>query len=330
MLGQSMPEPAATPSPTPEKPTKPSLWSRVPDLLLAPMRRFNTWAAEQWRLATGISTTAWRIQQIELLFLGFTMMQIAEHAAAVACWLILASVWLRTIYRQERHFFGDLGKLVHSVGAIIVCTALIIITGLHKPDNERWSNLQKLWEKKHPPIEIVTPPPAIPEEPKGLHLKPISAGFTDDFKGDNGERLPQTQGAVVGLAFISVRNTGAPTIADNWHVYVQPAGEPYANLVPVMGFKSTLKWITLDGMTIPASKLLYKETLSGPIATGDQRSGVLPFLIKGVTKAQLARRGTRIVITCEDIDQRIIKAPDFIFKGIEDPNWKSQVQALWP
>jgi hypothetical protein len=128
-------------------------------ILPAMLRRLgglNIWIASRFK------TTRERVVQVELgglLAFGFTMMQIGEWAAAVACWILFGCIlfWKVMSWRsggQEQWII----KLLKSVGAVLiigVCGVLIAITDLRKPDQEPWSNLQKWnWPGHQPPCSV--------------------------------------------------------------------------------------------------------------------------------------------------------------------------------
>ena len=107
---------------------------------------FNAWVADR------LNTTRERIVQVELgglLALGFTLMQIGEWAAAIACWVILACIIFAKALAWQG-VSGQKGLTVILKGAylcfvIAVCVVLITITVLRKPETEPWSNLAKLF-----------------------------------------------------------------------------------------------------------------------------------------------------------------------------------------
>jgi hypothetical protein len=112
------------------------------------LRHFNTWFSERFGFSRkwifGIEIGA-------LSALGFTLMQIGEWAGAIACWVLLGSI----LFAKALAWHGVGGKGVTAIlkmgaclGAIALSTLLITITDLRKPDNEPWSNLAKLWNKK--------------------------------------------------------------------------------------------------------------------------------------------------------------------------------------
>ena len=99
-------------------------------------------------VATRFKTTSWRVLQVEIAGAGITAMQIGEWFFALLCFVTLLAIWVTRIARQAQHPFGTVGRFVHFAFAVIVCTLLIAVGALRKPENEPWSNLQKLWEKK--------------------------------------------------------------------------------------------------------------------------------------------------------------------------------------
>ncbi len=139
--------------PPPRSPSRVSMFiariRAMPAIAFRKISEFNVW------IATKFHTTVERIIQVEVggLFLfGFTLMQIGEWAAAVACWVLLACI----IFVQALAWEGVKGqkgltaflRLFWALGAIAGCVVLVTITTLHKPETEPWSNLQKLWQRK--------------------------------------------------------------------------------------------------------------------------------------------------------------------------------------
>ena len=118
-------------------------WSRLQD--------FNLWIAG--RLATlGFSTSARRVLQAELLTLGFTLMQIGEWAAAITCWVLLGFLGFSKalgwggIKEEDSTKPMPIPRIFGAIGTLGMCVFLIAVTDLRKPNEEPWSNLQKLWE----------------------------------------------------------------------------------------------------------------------------------------------------------------------------------------
>jgi hypothetical protein len=142
-----MPETASLPEVTP-----PPRWSKfssfirskalwVASKLLYYPKQFNDY------IATTLRTTSWRVLQFEIAGAGATAMQVGEWFFALLCFGILLAIWITRIARQLHHPFGAVGRFVHSAFAVIVCILLIAVADLRKPENEPWSNLQKLWKK---------------------------------------------------------------------------------------------------------------------------------------------------------------------------------------
>jgi hypothetical protein len=109
------------------------------------LREINQWIANK------ANTSTRRILQIEIAVLvgfGFTLMQIGEWAAAIFCWVLLACILFVRLARWSG-VIGQNGislflRIASYVGVIALCVLLITITALRRPDNEPWSNLQKL------------------------------------------------------------------------------------------------------------------------------------------------------------------------------------------
>jgi hypothetical protein len=121
--------------------------------------KINEWIARKLHTSTQVVI---RVEIGAVSTLGFTLMQIGEWAGAMACWVVLgiilfskALAWEGT---QGRAGITALLRLLSAMGAIAVSVLMITITGLRKPENEPWSNLQELW--KHKVVAQALPPEA--------------------------------------------------------------------------------------------------------------------------------------------------------------------------
>jgi len=81
-------------------------------------------------------------------------MQIGEWAAAIFCWVLLACILFYKLMKWEG-VLGQKGlsaflKFFGALGAVAGCVILVTITDLRKPEEEPWSNLQKLWKHELP------------------------------------------------------------------------------------------------------------------------------------------------------------------------------------
>jgi hypothetical protein len=127
----------------------------IVEIASAKISTFNTYIAGK------LKTTQQWIFNFEvggLLFLGFTLMQIGESAAAIICWVILAFILIAKSLTWEgikdREWGTRILKGVMTFGSLALCVVLITITSLRKPDTEPWSNLQKI--SQHPIEKPVT------------------------------------------------------------------------------------------------------------------------------------------------------------------------------
>lgn len=147
-MSDMAPTPILPPSPPSETSIVLRKLRRVPGAILGQVRRFNNWSA------TKLRTTPWRVLQLEILGFGLTMIQIGEYAVAITCWVILAILWVAKVYLADNtvHPFRGVGTFIHAAFAVIVCVLLITMTTLRKPEDEPWSNLQKIWSRELPKI----------------------------------------------------------------------------------------------------------------------------------------------------------------------------------
>jgi hypothetical protein len=146
--------------------------------------------------------TVFRFEVGGLFAFGFTMMQIGEWAASVACWVALAII----LFVKALAWSGIKGQRVWTVFlrglfcvfSIAVSVLLITVTYLRKPETEPWSNLQKLLVYK-------TIPPPRPKSPQPEAPLTLESLFKSDFPNvmkftisadptvfDDGERVTVT------------------------------------------------------------------------------------------------------------------------------------------
>jgi hypothetical protein len=116
------------------------------------LQRFNQRIAN-WITSCGFSTSARKVLGGELLALGFALMQIGEWFLAITCWVLLGILGFVTSMRlwaprepvtEGRDRTPPIARVSLAAISVIVCTLLITLTSLKKPENEPWSSLQKL------------------------------------------------------------------------------------------------------------------------------------------------------------------------------------------
>ena len=133
----------------------------------------NSWLLSLWKkpsrltqsIANKTGYPVHYIQNIEagLIFaLGFGFISIGEWAATIITWVWLGVVFLLRVLAwtetdgKPRRFIV---KVVGVFCVLLFTVFLIVTTILRKPDNEPWTNLQKLLPKKEVPA-LVTPVPS--------------------------------------------------------------------------------------------------------------------------------------------------------------------------
>lgn len=147
-MGSAMPDMGPSLLP-PSPPSRVSiLFSKLRAVSIASFGKiggFNAWIANKF------NTSRKRVFQVEiggLIAFGYTQMQISEWAAAVFCWFALGFILLIKALAWDgvrgQRGLTSLLRLAMSFGAVAVSVVLVMITVLHKPENEPWSNLQKL------------------------------------------------------------------------------------------------------------------------------------------------------------------------------------------
>jgi hypothetical protein len=122
------------------------------------------------------------------------------------------------------------------------------------------------------------------------------------------------------LVFATVRNTGSPSIADDWGLSLDVPGVG-TNIIPHMAdfynFQPSAVFHIGDD-AIPNDKVLYLETKT-PIAAGDKKAGILIYFLKGITKDKLENVRTKFYLTCKDIAGKPISAHSEWIPGTNKP-----------
>jgi hypothetical protein len=150
-----------------------------------------------------------------------------------------------------------------------------------------------------------------------LHLSLEEYGFSEKVTADKpqGEVPLINAPGTAAVVIATVRNLGIPSIADGWALAITVPGRKETLRPRIFDFNlPNQPPIHMDGDTIPLSKLLYKQMLV-PIATGDKKQGLLAFFVDGVTREELAQKGTTFTLTCQDIAGNTIKSDTVEFTG---------------
>ncbi len=103
----------------------------------------NIWLAQKFNTKR---ETILRIELGGLLASGFTLMQVGEYMGAIACWVALGFLLFAKAIAWNAP--NKIAKFCIATLVFAVPVLLITITSLRKPDDEPWSNLQKLWQQK--------------------------------------------------------------------------------------------------------------------------------------------------------------------------------------
>jgi hypothetical protein len=135
----------------------------------------------------------------------------------------------------------------------------------------------------------------------------------------------------VTLAYflVSVFNTGAPSIADNWVLTVIVDGRRYATDGVIMHET----WSLADEhgrMTVYSRKdFLPEKTLIQPIPTGGQTTGIVAFAVRDIDREPLQRadieKRVRFRLTFTDIQGQGHEARDQTYKRRQDAGHYSGV-----
>src|SRR6266852_9306809 len=108
-------------------------------------------------------------------------------------------------------------------------------------------------------------------------------------------------GSTVLTITMSIKNTGVPSIADNWEI-----SERLPNGCHVTGRHQRISGCTLmDSTGMPARVLneedaLYAKAIQ-PIPTGGMIRGVLMAIIPGRLRSEVNVKGTQVIVTFEDV-----------------------------
>jgi hypothetical protein len=161
----------------------------------------------------------------------------------------------------------------------------------------------------------------------GLKLAIGSYGFADDIteRGSpvSAMVIPRRKGSIATVT-ATLRNLGAPTIADNWQLSLDVPGRGSATAVYPIGFRYPLpQTFTFEDEIIPFNKILYEQTMS-PVTTGDKKDGFLVFFVDGLEKKDVAVAGTKFTLSCTDVSGNVIASPPVVFdpnKGGRTPNF---------
>jgi len=136
------------PAASPDPPKIPIFISKVRSTLAAASARLGSINEAIARKFNTNREIVFRFEVGGLSALGFTLMQIGEWAAAVACWVLVGAVlFIKALAWKgisERKRLTVFLRAISSVGALGLSVLLIMVTTLRKPETEPWTNLQKL------------------------------------------------------------------------------------------------------------------------------------------------------------------------------------------
>jgi hypothetical protein len=105
---------------------------------------------------------------------------------------------------------------------------------------------------------------------------------------------------------VSVSNSSGPSVAKDWNLYVKIGDGQFIKAKPApMGDTLILAGADINSnKTYHQKDALYLITASKPIQIGDSPTGVLPFVLVGVTKQQLLEKSTTFKLTVFDVFER--------------------------
>lgn len=149
----------------------------------------------------------------------------------------------------------------------------------------------------------------------GLRLTLDEYGFATAMQ-------PKPTGFGKGMPAIliaTVRNTGAPTIADNWELKIHIPTRKGVISTRLIDFNIPNRPpIRLEGDLISMRRLLYMET-EVPIATGAEKQGIIGFFVPGISERALMVKGTRMTLSCRDVAGNQISATA-VLSGRNEPH----------
>jgi hypothetical protein len=100
------------------------------------------------------------------------------------------------------------------------------------------------------------------------------------------------------FVFATIKNIGAPSVVVNWNLVVHMPGK-----APVKAAKRLLPTtMRLDKQSMMyAEDALYNKAVNSPVPTGGQISGVLLFVLEGVTRDECWKQGTILILEFQDV-----------------------------
>jgi hypothetical protein len=134
--------------------------------------------------------------------------------------------------------------------------------------------------------------------------------------GTAGSEIPQLNGRTTVFIVANVVNTGAPSIAEGYHLTVTlPDGTKYSDIAP---FKTTEQKdmrlflghsSTGESVVFSQADTLFEKTFAKPIEKGTRVRGVLGFALPvGVEPKSVKAKGTTFSLSCRDISDNTVEA----------------------
>lgn len=127
-------------------------------------------------------------------------------------------------------------------------------------------------------------------------------GFStsDSVLSDKRKQLLKTNELAV-LVIASIKNLGAPSIAEHWSLTIQTAGGKRSS--GAIRFVPPTFTVRKDSQSMGFSgeDALYNKGIAAPIPKGGEISGVLFFSIENLTEEQIHQPGTLVTLTVRDV-----------------------------
>lgn len=118
-----------------------------------------------------------------------------------------------------------------------------------------------------------------------------------------GETDPATNGVFLNC---TVKNLGAPSIADRFSCWIEREGAVYAGEMLTFPEKDfTLRFDNAPSIIIGRSDAIYNKTIR-PIPQGGQERGWIYFIVRGLEKPSVLAIGSTVHLKMEDVEGTVI------------------------
>ncbi len=163
------------------------------------------------------------------------------------------------------------------------------------------------WRDKH--RELLTAQKALAEKTQELaderqKSQPELSGFIDEIAMGH---PPDGSNQTAVFLKVSVRNKGAPSVAEAWTVNVEVPGKGNFHC-QIMHSDTAFTLMRSDGgppMVYTPGETIYDKTAS-PVEHNGMKRGILASTLQGLKQEEVWQAGTVIRVTFEDINGKVI------------------------